>query len=626
MESKDYQQAEPLYRSIVTNWPGTDEAFTAQKSLAIIYIATVKYAAAQTEVDALIAGFANHPQLPAALYEVANQSWFKTRYDLARQVYKSITDKCPQSDLAIVGQSWVAGCDFMTGNDESAWKEINTLATQFAGYPSLDQKIYDVAGSCWNHKKYDQAQKLYRYIVENLPDSKLNFGSRVWIVGIGIPLGDYSSAEQGINALVKEFPDHPELVGILYQVANEYWYVKRYADAKRFYEQVLARDPNHMRARLWDAGAELMLGNWAAAEAGIEKVISDFADHPDLPEQLCQMPEQYYSTVFEMKKQGRDAEAKQWFEKAIGIWERIASKFPKVDRNGDIYWYLACCYDHIGEFVKAIEHYQRLLDEYPHHRAACDAQFSIGNLYERLSHSGFLSESEANPLIEQAYRVVVENYPDCNNFKYAALRLAELSSGRQQWTQAAIYYEQFLTKFPSHNRPSSILRSLAEAYDKAGQVDRAVKTYLEFLQTALPTDYRTKEVRARIEQLQGGAVQSKRILSDSELASVYGGCPPRLCMPTWLDIGNCTVGDNGGVCNDLVWLKCTWVSGCDCMVTGKFCYLSELGSTNCVDTEVACPPSSRCYSDYCYVCGNTCCYSTRERDCGFDTMPHCYYQ
>ena len=73
MESKDYQQAEPLYRSIVVDWPGTDEAFTAQKSLAIIYIATVKYAAAQTEVDALIAGFADHPQLPAALYEVANQ-------------------------------------------------------------------------------------------------------------------------------------------------------------------------------------------------------------------------------------------------------------------------------------------------------------------------------------------------------------------------------------------------------------------------------------------------------------------------------------------------------------------------------------------------------------------------
>jgi tetratricopeptide (TPR) repeat protein len=298
MESKDYQQAEPLYRSIVVDWPGTDEAFTAQKSLAIIYIATVKYAAAQTEVDALIAGFANHPQLPAALYEIANQYWSRYRYTKAGQIYKYIADNRPESSKAMSGRTWSAGCEFMLGKYEAAWEEIDKLTRDFAGHPDLAQRIYDLAASCWFAHRHDQARKLYKYIAENLSQSSLYFRGRVWVVGSDIRLGNYEAAKEGFDTLLKDFAEHSELTGVIYQLGNEYWYVRRYEDAKQLYGQVLEREPNHMRARAWTIGAELMAGAYDTAWPRIEALVADFAGDEHLPWTLnelgrqCELSEQ----------------------------------------------------------------------------------------------------------------------------------------------------------------------------------------------------------------------------------------------------------------------------------------------------------------------------------------------
>jgi tetratricopeptide (TPR) repeat protein len=413
MKSKDCQRAEAIYRSIVENYPGSNEAFSAQKSLALICIIATRYPQAQTEVDALIAGFANHPQLAAGLYDIAEQYWSRYNYLLAKRLYKYIADNRPDSPLAITAQGWVAGCDFMTGSDESAWKEINTLTERFTGHPDLAQRIYDVAGSCWLHKKYSQAQKLYQYIIDKLPQSNLRFRSRVWVVGAEIPLGNYAAAEEGLNALIKESPDQPELTGVLYQLANEYWDVKRYADAKRFYEQVLQRAPDHIRARLWTLGADIVQGNYEGADAAIDKIVTDFKDAADLPEQLCKLAEECGIKAVELSDQGLRSEAKLWSQRAIGIWERVIQSFPPAAAHtGRAYFCAAGTYaDDSGDYEKALQYYQILLDNWPDFDEVRVpyAYFGIARCYDKLAETGRVPKETATEQIRMACEKILSD-------------------------------------------------------------------------------------------------------------------------------------------------------------------------------------------------------------------------
>jgi len=81
MQNKQYELAEAIYKDIAANLPGTDEALQARKNLAILYskMGDHMHPAAKKEADALIADFTDHPELPAEVYNIAEQFWHRKR-------------------------------------------------------------------------------------------------------------------------------------------------------------------------------------------------------------------------------------------------------------------------------------------------------------------------------------------------------------------------------------------------------------------------------------------------------------------------------------------------------------------------------------------------------------------
>ena len=107
----NYEKAEAIYRTITTDYPGTDEAFQAQKNLAVLFITMRNYPAAQAEVDALIADFTGHPNLPQVIYDLANSYWYAAKFEESQKLFKYIVDNMPNSDRAMRAQAWVAASD-----------------------------------------------------------------------------------------------------------------------------------------------------------------------------------------------------------------------------------------------------------------------------------------------------------------------------------------------------------------------------------------------------------------------------------------------------------------------------------------------------------------------------------
>jgi TolA-binding protein len=86
---------------------------------------------------------------------------------------------------------------------------------------------------------------------------------------------------------------------------------------------------------------------------------------------------------------------------------------PSSPTTAQAHYFSAACYRDLGDYAKAIEYYETVVDLWPDYEYAWNAQFLIGHSYEHLRNAGAVPVAEANPRIKAAYDQVVQKYPDC---------------------------------------------------------------------------------------------------------------------------------------------------------------------------------------------------------------------
>jgi len=159
---------------------------------------------------------------------------------------------------------------------------------------------------------------------------------------------------------------------------------------------------------------DIGLGNDPNAQAAIDSLIADFNDHPALPEAVFIIGEQYYNEAFRCENEGLETEARDYFRKAVAIWERIIEELPvKLPQTAHAWYFSAVCYRRLCEYENAIQYYQVVVDNWPDYQFAWNAQFLIARCFERLARLGRIPIAEAAPQIRQACEKVFANYPDC---------------------------------------------------------------------------------------------------------------------------------------------------------------------------------------------------------------------
>jgi tetratricopeptide (TPR) repeat protein len=301
--------------------------------------------------------------------------------------------------------------------------------------------------------------------------------------------GNEPAADAAFNKLLAVFSQQTTLPKEIYHVADAYSKAGRYDKAGQLYQYVIDSYPdsnNVMLAKAGMAKLNIILGNEAVADATVNDLIADFNDEPNLPQAIFQIGEEYYYKAMADANQGRIDQADANFVKTVSVWDRIIKQLPESNSPPvqDAYYFAAYCYGQLGEYEKAIQYWQKIVDAWPDYGYAWHAHFRMAHSYCMLGNSGVIPESEARSRMEQAYKVVVENYPDCPSANDALVRVGNLNYGRGQWTEAAKYYELFLEKFPGDKRWNDVLYSLAYAYQKMGQSQMSVELHRAFIEAA----------------------------------------------------------------------------------------------------------------------------------------------
>jgi tetratricopeptide (TPR) repeat protein len=555
-------------------------------------------------LDTFIADYNNNPQLSQWLYDIGNSCWSRAKYADSKTIYEKIVVNCPNSSQYYFARVWIIGADYWLNDYNEAHKGIENLKKDFPDKLLLQKTFRELGDSLYHKYDYQEAKTLYGYalsygkISEEYENAKFKSTSCDQKLG-NVPI---ENVENAAKTLISEYPDDSNIAKSVSMVANIFKEDNNYEKAGQFY-QIIVNDSNNAEPAIQLTSLNICKlidsGDLNTAEAMLNNFVADFNNTSLLAEEIHQIGAKYYGRAYNFEKEGRNDKAKEYYKKAIATWEKIVTQLPASTSYTPRACYAIAfsCFDDTSEYEKAIEYCQKVISNWPTYEDAGQVQFLLGNYYERLAKAGLISESQAAPIIEQAYEMLIEKYPNCDKVKNASLKLAELNFKKEQWDKAAVYYEILLNTFPENEKPVSILYLLGQSYDKIGKKDEAIKAYNEFLLKTPLSDPRIEQVKQRIQILTGSA-KNKHILSDIVLGSIYGGCTYCTDQPFAVSC----ISSGYGSC---VSPNCDGQTPCVCNVTGKQCYGPPTG--NCRPRPgPQCPYYIWCSPNMCTTDSGTC--------------------
>ncbi|MHC4456278.1 MAG: tetratricopeptide repeat protein [Planctomycetota bacterium] len=499
-----YDRALELYEYILGRWPDGEHAIWAQTAVAVLNITQGNHSGAQAAIDKLFTDFFEHEQISAAAAEIADIYLESKEYEKSHELYQHVIEDWTDSEVAVHAQAGLAILKIGLSDDPNAEAAIEKLLTEYSENNDIAGAVHEVGDSYLESGQYAKANELYQYVIENWTDSEVAVHAQAGLAISNIGLGDDPNTEAAIEKLLTEYSDNNDIVGEVFKIAETYVDVHQYENACELFQYVIenwqdSEDIIHAKADL--AKCYIAVGDDPNAHEAIDSLITDFNDYLELADVLLDVADEYHVKAFQMKYQGLDDKAREYFATAIDVLDKVITELPESSSTAEAYFFLAVYNHRLSQYENAINYFQKLLSDWPSYKFADKAQFLIGNCYEALRDTGSLGGSEANPEIERAYRLVVEKYPDSTSVRDASLKLGWLNFKIGQWLEAVEYWELTLQKSPENKRPIHILYPLGRAYEETQQFDKAIQVYKDFIKAVPSFDPRVEKVKTRLEGL-----------------------------------------------------------------------------------------------------------------------------
>jgi outer membrane protein assembly factor BamD (BamD/ComL family) len=172
----------------------------------------------------------------------------------------------------------------------------------------------------------------------------------------------------------------------IYWIADIYARSGKYEKANSLYWQIIQNYSDNSSAvdrakfglSIANVQSLIMSGQYDSAEEAIDRLIADFAGHPDLAKVVQNIGRSYYTKARLTNLEGDIEGGKVAYRKAIEVWERLIREFPDSEIVPGAYYSSAVCYaQELGEYQKGIDYFQKVVQNYPDYEYAKQAQLLI---------------------------------------------------------------------------------------------------------------------------------------------------------------------------------------------------------------------------------------------------------
>lgn len=329
------------------------------------------------------------------------------------------------------------------------------------------------------------------------------------------------SAHRKYGQLVRGDDGNSIAVASLYKIAEIYYRGGRFAEALDAFSAVTTQYPDNIlegEALCGIAQAHLALGQWAPAQAALEKlsvVRPDYLDDERVLHAggLILFNIGDYENAYEKFKhvnsadglyyQGRCLEKTRRYLQAIVAYRRLLSEYPQARLTEEVQFAVAECFYRASDFDVALAGYREFLTEFPrstlrerasYQIACCLAQkkdyvaaiAALNGLITaypageqapraRMLIAELARETGDYPQAAAAFNTLIQEYPAHALVPRAWYRRAWLSFEQQKYADAIDICMAFLERYPEHALASDTLLVLAECHRRSGRADGAVR-------------------------------------------------------------------------------------------------------------------------------------------------------
>jgi tetratricopeptide (TPR) repeat protein len=310
-------------------------------------------------------------------------------------------------------------------------------------------------------------------VLNNWPEAKQDGLGHIGVAEINIldliDSGNDAAAQQALDNLIADFNEHPDLAWTLDGIAGRYEKVEKYAEARGIYQKIIA-DFNEtdyaLTAQKKLAILEITAGDDIAALEALDTLIADFNDHPELPQTLLLISEQYFY--------------RHNYKRATELWELMLSKYPESSVIGEILYPLATCSERLKESQNAIKYFTTLIEQYPNGPYAYRAPYKMALIYRRRKQYG-----QAIYWFQQQRQLSSrEPYGDRSLYCEGLIYLNKL----KDYQKAADIFQEYIENYPNGERLLAPYR-LAECYEMMGKKAQAIELLQQGLREYSDTVY-----------------------------------------------------------------------------------------------------------------------------------------
>jgi len=352
-----------------------------------------------------------------------------------------------------------------SANSISAQAEYDNLITDYAGNRFLPAAVYDIAETYRNNSKFKDSLQVYADVVNNWPESSSAVWAQRGLAISNIALGRMQKAQVELDKLQNNYSADPNIAESVFNVADTYYWFKRYDEADSLYRYVSESYPDNDFAMWSQMGLAISFianGNEPAAADATDKLILNYPDNKKLPEALFYIAGRY-------------------------AWDK------KYNEAQDIYYYIADQFSESewaknAEFESAKVAIYPLLDanDEPNSLAAIDnliIDFADRNdlasaVYDLAVRVDSQNNHNMNSTTEAICLKVIDNFPDSSQSTFSEIIISRMNIvsliDSNDEPNAINSIDQFVEKFKDHQKTPEFTFDIAQRYyNKARSKDDA---------------------------------------------------------------------------------------------------------------------------------------------------------
>ena len=532
-----YGRAEEVYKQIIKEKPGSEDALAAAKEMTRFYILTKQRDKAIAAYEKMLAEYETLEKLPEAVIRVADTFAAKKRYSEALGIYRHVLEQWPSNEVALEAQRGIVQVNILLGDDAGVQAGFDRMVSEYAQYSGITDAVYSIGCSYAQAGRHEKAIEVFDYVEQGWPSSQMAVWSKMAIVVSRAGLSSKAGVEDAMQKLQAEGISDSDAAGVAQHLGDFCRYLVEIDDKREprttnkllrdFGEQGAGAAVDHMGDLYRDTGKydkaaeafESIAQLWPDSERAIEsqanivKMYISIADEPNATAYFDKLISKFGQSAgiaaavenvaqeyLELRNTQKAYEKfhyilEHWPGSERAIWAKMGmvmsrirgldleagesellellEKYSQDKELPDAVHEIVEEYRNVGAYTEGREVFEYLLEN-PFEGAGTMLELQVGIALQSIR----LGEPNK---VEAAIEKLIADYNDNPNIGKALWQIAEEHFYARNYGRAASLMELIRANYPEKEFPSKteLPYILGKCYEKSGDYEKAIANYKE---------------------------------------------------------------------------------------------------------------------------------------------------